>query len=204
VAETPFPEFLHALLRGDAQAAAEWKRHYAPHLRRLARRRLMASGPRSASDSVDLPQLVWIKVITALRASRYLDVQSPEAFRQLLTRIANNALTDLMRKEGRARPQRPAADAKPPDQAVRDTPDPGSSPSQHVAREEAVSRFRDRLPAELRQVYHWRQQGWTWDRIGKAVGEAANTLRIRYRREHRRITRALGLAESKEDGGPTP
>jgi DNA-directed RNA polymerase specialized sigma24 family protein len=204
MADTPFPEFLHALRRGDAQAAAEWERRYTPYLRQMARRQLATSGLRPASDSVDLCQSVLLKVLVALQAGRYLDVQTPEEFRQLLTRIAENAFYDLHRKHRRHRPGRAAPAAKPPGPSGWDVVDPGSSPSQHVAHQEAVSRFREGLPPELRPVYDWRQAGWTWGQIGQALGEAANTIRIRYWRAHHRVAKELGLAESEASGGPTP
>jgi DNA-directed RNA polymerase specialized sigma24 family protein len=202
--DTPFPEFLHALRRGESQAAAEWERRFVPYLRRLASRRLTTSGLRPASDSVDLCQVVLLKVLVALQAGRYLDVQTAEDFRKLLTRIAQNALHDVQSKEGRARGARAAGGTRLPRPQDMDAIDPGSSPSQHVAREELVRRFCDGLTPELRRVRDWRRAGWTWGQIGQALGKAANTVRIRYRRECNRAAQELGLGESEDLGGPTP
>jgi DNA-directed RNA polymerase specialized sigma24 family protein len=202
MADTPFPDFLHALLRGDAQAAAEWERRYAPYLRRLASRRLTTSGLRPAADSVDLCQVVLLKVLAALQAGRYLNVPTAEEFRRLLTRIAQNALNDLQRNESRGRRGSAAAGERSPVQGGMDPLDPGSSPSQHVAREEMVRRFYDGLGPEMRQVHDWRRAGWTWGQIGKALGKGANAIRMAYRRERAEAARRLGLAESEDDGGP--
>jgi DNA-directed RNA polymerase specialized sigma24 family protein len=148
--------------------------------------------------------VVLLKVLAALQAGRYLDVQTAEDFRKLLTRIAHNALHDLQRKEGRGRRGSASAGARTPGQEGMDVLDPGSSPSQHVAREEMVRRFYDGLGPEMRQVHDWRRAGWTWGQIGKALGKGANAIRMGYRRERAEAARRLGLAESEDNGGPTP
>jgi DNA-directed RNA polymerase specialized sigma24 family protein len=202
--QAPFAEFLQAFLRDEPRAITEWQCAYSPYLHRLVGRQLRERGLHYLSEPSDLCQLVVLKVLEALLQGRYLELQTPEHFRRLLTRIALNAVEDIGRKERRtARLAVEAVDGLR-GVGVQDLTDPGTSPSQYVSRMELIGLFRDRLPANLRLVHTWRRQGWTWARIGAALGQTGSAIRVRYRRECARVAEELDLGESEGNPGPLP
>jgi RNA polymerase sigma factor (sigma-70 family) len=191
--DTEFAAFLAALRRGDAQAGETLDRVYSPILRRVIRPWLASNQLRPASDTADLCQAVLWKIIVCLREGRYPDVQTHAHLRNLLCRMARNAFYDLHRKEQRGKRGDGAPGPTLPGPEETNLADSASSPSQHVAREELIAQFRQRLSEQARQVHDWREAGWGWAQIGAALGQPANTVRIRFNRECQRAARALGL-----------
>jgi DNA-directed RNA polymerase specialized sigma24 family protein len=188
-----FSDFLQALRDGDSQAAERLDQLYGPWLCQLSRPWLASSGLRQASDSSDLCQLVFLKFFTALRTGRYLEMRTPIDLERILSHIAKNSFRDLWRKEHLARRQDRLPPPRLPSDENDDLTERGSSPSQHVAREELVQLFLDRLSGATRQIYQWRNSGWDWARIGAELAQPPNTVRIRFERDCKRVARELGL-----------
>jgi RNA polymerase sigma factor (sigma-70 family) len=188
-----FSDFLLALRDGNQEAGEKLDQLYRPWLCQLSRPWLASSGLRQASDSTDLCQLVFMKFVTALGAGRFPELQTSADLERVLSHIAKNSFRDLWRREQhpQQRSQRPQGGS--PILEPEDAPDQGSSPSQHVAREEIVQLFLERLPKGTRQVYDWRVSGWDWARIGAELGQPPNTVRIRFERDCKRVARDLDL-----------
>ena len=185
-----FPKFFRALCQGEPRAAEELDRRYRPFLCQVIRPWLADARLRYAADSIDLCQVVMVKFLESLKRGRYHELETSQELEKLLSHIAKNAFIDLHRHERRGGSPAPAHETPEP-------ADSASSPSQHVAREELEQLVQDRLSPQARQVHAWLAGGRSWSQIGAALNLAPNTARIRYRREHERVTRELGLEEPR-------
>jgi RNA polymerase sigma factor (sigma-70 family) len=185
-----FATFLAALRRSDPAAGEQLDRLYRPFLCAVIHPWLADPKLRRAADSADLCQTVLMKFLAAVEAGRYPDLQTADQLRRILAHMAKNVFRDLRRRERHARRPAPL-----PHDDVLNLVDPASSPSKHVAREELEQQFLARLSERSRRIRSWRASGWHWAQIGAELGQAANTVRIRYERECQRIAQELGLAE---------
>jgi DNA-directed RNA polymerase specialized sigma24 family protein len=188
-----FASFLAALRQRDRDAGEQLDRLYRPFLCKVIHPWLADPKMRRAADSVDLCQTVLLKFLAAVEAGRYPDLQADEHLRRILAHIAKNAFRDLRRHA-----RHPVHPTPLPRDGALDVADGASTPSQHVARKELEQLFLARLSERSRRIRSWRSSGWQWAEIGAALGQAANTVRIRYERECQRVAAELGLAEGHE------
>jgi DNA-directed RNA polymerase specialized sigma24 family protein len=185
-----FTTFLAALRRRDPDAGERLDHLYRPFLCEVIHPWLADPRLRRAADSVDLCQTVLLKFLAAVEAGRYPNLHADDHLRRILAHMAKNAFRDLRRRE-----RHPGHPAHLPGEDALNVAEGASTPSQHAAREELEELFLARLSEHSRRIRSWRASGWPWAEIGAALGQAANTVRIRYERECQRVAQELGLAE---------
>ncbi len=175
------PRSATGILKTSPNCSGSWSRNYGA-----------GSGPvwrnghlRRAADSGDISQSVFLKFLVRMADGKF-EIDSAAKLKALLWTMARNRIRDLTRQE------RPVTNAYPSD-----FPDPGSSPSGHVAREELRVQFRERLSPELRQIHQWRREELTWPEIGQRLQQPSHRLRVRFAREVERITCEMGLDVSE-------
>lgn len=195
--EQGFASFLEALRHGDPQALEKLDQDYRPLLHDVIAGKLAGGDLRRAADESDICQSVLFKFFQRIQTDQF-HFDNPSKLRGLLLTMALNKLRDLARRETARRQGPPGAAPGKRGQAGEETADDRSSPSQHVALEDFVREFLRRLSPEARRVYAWKAEGWTWERIGRELGQRASSARMRYRREMRRAARELGLESTGE------
>ena len=187
-----FENFLQALRRGDHDAAERLVHLYGPDICRLIRAKLKEGGLRRVTDSVDICQSILFGFLQHIAAGGF-ELESAEQLEKLLRTMALNKLRDLARHEQVARRHDGEPLAGRQGQGEGEPAADGSSPSEHVAREDLLEQFLSRLSAEARQIHHWRAEGWSWAKIAAELHEPHNTIRIRFARETQQIARQLGV-----------
>ena len=140
---------------------------------------------RRAADSGDISQSVLLKFLVRMADGKF-EIDSAGKLKALLWTMALNHIRDL------ARQGRPMTNEYPSDCL-----EPGSSPSVHVARDDLLAQFRQRLSPESRQIHQWRSEELTWAEIGQRLGKPPHTVRVRFAREVERIAGEMGLEVSK-------
>jgi RNA polymerase sigma-70 factor (ECF subfamily) len=191
-----FTEFMRRIRAGDEQAAAELVRQYEPLVRRAVRLRLEDERLCRVFDSMDICQSVLASFFVRTAAGQY-DLQEPGQLLSLLVRMARNKLASAARSQGRQRRdhRRVAAGADDLDQVADDE----ASPSQVVAGQELLARFRQGLTDEERQLADLRSQGMAWADIAARMGGAAQARRMQLARAVERVARTLGLDEESDE-----
>jgi DNA-directed RNA polymerase specialized sigma24 family protein len=192
-----FQQFLDALHHGDPQAAAQLVHDYGPAIARLIRARLQQGNLRHIADSADICQSILFTFTQHATAGQCHPGTSAE-LAKLLRTMALNKLHDLARKEFAARRdhRRVVGGSQGHDELGR-TMDGGSSPSKHVEMTDLLERFRAALAGWARPIHEWRAQGWTWDEIGRELGQPPHAIRVRFARETQRVAGLLGLEEER-------
>jgi RNA polymerase sigma-70 factor (ECF subfamily) len=183
---------LERIRSGDQQAATELVRRYEPALRRTIRLRLRDRHLRRRLDSSDVCQSVLVRFLQRLAAGQY-HLHTPEDVLKLLATMARNqVVNEALHQQAAKRDYRRQADSRETngDLAAR-----GSSPSQHVAAEELLSKARDLIsPAEWR-LLELRKEGREWADIAQLTGGTAEGLRKQLARAVARVTEALGVVK---------
>ena len=194
------PDFAGLLARtrgGDQDAAAELVRRYEPAVRRAIRVRLLNPRLRRVLDSMDVCQSVLASFFVRTAAGQY-DLEQPEQLLHLLMQMARNKLMSAVRRQGRQRRDHrrvTAGGTDALDQVVADE----ASPSQVVAGQELLARFRQGLSDEERQIADLRCQGLAWADIASRLGGTAQARRMQLTRAVERVARALGLDEESHE-----
>jgi hypothetical protein len=73
------------------------------------------------------------------------------------------------------------------------------SPSQLVAGQELLQRFRQSLSPEEKQLADFRSQGLSWTDIAAQLGGTPQARRMQLARAVERVSKELGLEESSHD-----
>jgi RNA polymerase sigma factor (sigma-70 family) len=195
-----FSSFLGALRRGDHDAAEKLVHLYGPEICRLIRAKLKAGELQRVADSVDICQSILFEFLQHIAAGEF-KLESAGQLEKLLRTMALNKLRDLARHEQAACRRKNEAATGKQGKSAKEPADAGSSPSQHVAREDLLEHFLSRLSEEARQIHQWRALGWNWIKIAAELNEPHNTVRIRFARETQQIARQLGLDVSEVTHG---
>jgi RNA polymerase sigma factor (sigma-70 family) len=188
-----FNGFMDRIRRGDAAAAAELVRRYEPLIRREVRMHLSDRRLGRLFDSLDVCQSVLASFFVRA-ASGQFDLRNRSQLVSLLTEMAQHKLASavrrqyLQRRDARRLSNR-AGDAV--GNAIADGPGPGEI----VAGQELLTRFRECLSAEERQLADWRSDGVPWAEIAERLGGTSGSRRLQLSRAVDRVTRELGLEE---------
>jgi RNA polymerase sigma-70 factor (ECF subfamily) len=173
-------------------AAEELVRHYEPAVRRAIRVRMVSPALRRAVDSMDVCQSVMGSFFVRAALGQY-ELNAPEQLVGLLVRLARNKVADLARHEQAA--QRDHRRLNKDGSAVDRVASQQESPSQIVASEELLQKFRSRLTDGERYLADQRALGREWNDLAAELGETAESLRKRLQRALDRAARELGLEE---------
>jgi RNA polymerase sigma-70 factor (ECF subfamily) len=191
--QSTFDSFVQRIRAGDNQAAAELVRQYEPLIRREVRYQLRDQRLYRLFDSIDICQSVLASFFVRTAAGQY-DLGSQEQLVKLLVSMARNKLASAARKQHRQRRDSRRID---PDGAreLDKVSDNSPSPSELVAGEELLARFRKSLSGEERQIADLRGQGMGWAEIAVRLGGTVEALRSQLSRAIDRVSRDLGLDE---------
>jgi RNA polymerase sigma factor (sigma-70 family) len=183
-----FADFVRRVRAGEPDAAVELVRRYEPAMRRAVRIHLEASGLRRLYDSRDVCQSVFGSFFVRAALGQY-DLDRPQQLLGLLTAIARNKSIDHARKLA---PERREHDhqALPEDDAV---PAGDPSPSQAVAFDELVGKFRERLTPAERHLADQRAAGRGWDELAAELRVGPEALRKQLARAIDRVAGLLGV-----------
>ncbi len=180
--DTPRPNLLEQLHRGDAAAADALFAAYTPYLKAVVRRQL-SDRLRAKFDSADVVQSVWVQVVKQLGRDGW-QVGSEGELRALLATIARRRLVNRVRKH-----------AGPADQAVpaadwdAELTEPQPRPSQEAQAGELWGRMLDLCPPEHHAILHLKREGLSLVEIADRVGLHEGSVR----RILRRLARELAL-----------
>lgn len=192
-AQATFATFIQRVRNGEDQAATELVRRYEPLIRRAVRLHLEDRGLRRLFDSSDVCQSVLASFFIRCAAGQY-DLTSPGQLARLLMAMAKNHLiSEVRRQRSQRRDHRRNAPAAANNLDL--VASPGPCPSQEVAGQELLRRFREAMSDEEKQIGELRAQGMDWAGIAANLGGTAQARRMQLARALDRITRALGLEE---------
>jgi RNA polymerase sigma factor (sigma-70 family) len=186
-----FTVFMRRIRAGDEEAAAALVRHYEPLIRRMVRLQITRQGLRRLFDSMDVCQSVLASFFTRAATGQY-ELDTPEQLVKLLVTMARNQLVSAARRQCAERRdhRRIAAAANLHELACNQ-----SSPSQKIAGRELLSRFRQRLNDEEKQIAELRAQGLDWSAIARQLGGTPQARRVQLARAMERASQGLGLEE---------
>jgi RNA polymerase sigma-70 factor (ECF subfamily) len=176
---------------GDEQAAAELVRQFEPLIRREVRYQLRDRRLYRLFDSMDICQSVLASFFVRTAAGQY-DLDSQEQLVQLLVSMAHNKLASAARRQYRRRRDSRRVDPGGAGQ-LEHVRDRGASPSDLVAGQELLQRFRQSLSNEERAIAELRGQGVAWADIAARLGGTVEARRSQLSRAIDRVSRELGL-----------
>jgi RNA polymerase sigma-70 factor (ECF subfamily) len=188
-----FDEFMRRVRAGDEQAAAELVRQFEPLIRREVRYQLRDQRLYRLFDSMDICQSVLASFFVRTAAGQY-DVHSHEQLVKLLVSMAHNKLASAARKQHRQRRDSRRVDPGGADKLL-DVRDRSHSPSDLVAGEELLRRFRKSMSNEELRIADLRGQGLTWADVAARLGGTVDSRRSQLSRAIDRVSRELGLDE---------
>jgi RNA polymerase sigma-70 factor (ECF subfamily) len=189
-----FAQFVERIRAGDEQAAAELVKRYEPLIRREVRMHLEDRRLSRLFDSMDICQSVLASFFVRTAAGQY-DLEQPGQLVKLLVSMTRNKLASAARKQHRQRrdQRRAAADGG---EALAQVAGAGPTPSQYVADQDLLQRFRQGLSDEERSLADLRAEGLGWADVAQRLGGTAQARRMQLTRAVERVARELGLDES--------
>jgi RNA polymerase sigma-70 factor (ECF subfamily) len=189
-----FDDFVRRIRAGDERAAADLVRQFEPLIRREVRYQLRDRRLYRLFDSMDICQSVLASFFVRTAAGQY-DLDSREQLVKLLVQMARNKLASAARKQNRQRrdSRRVEPDGAARIEAVRDR---SPSPSDLIAGEELLERFRRSLSEEELALADLRRQGVGWADIAARLGGTAEARRSQLARAVDRVSRELGLDQA--------
>ena len=189
---TLIPDLIPRLRAGDAQAAAEFVRHYEPIIRSRVRvwLRMQDSRLRRVFDSMDICQSVLASFFVRTAAGQF-DLEKPEQLLGLLVQMARHKLANQVAHHQAHR--RDVRRLKEMGLNEFDLATPDASPSEWCAGQELLQEFRKRLSDEERQLADQRAEGHDWAAIATALGGTPNGRRMQLARALDRVALQLGL-----------
>jgi DNA-directed RNA polymerase specialized sigma24 family protein len=194
----PTADLIARLRSGDAQAAAEFVRHYEPAIRLRIRvwLRMQDARLRRVFDSVDICQSVMASFFVRATAGQ-LDLDQPEKVVGLLVQMARHKLAHQIQKQQAQRRDIRRVQGVPSHELDVAGSDP--SPSEWCAGQELLQEIQKRLSPEERRLADRRAEGRDWAAISAEVGGTPDGLRMQLSRAVDRISAQLGL----DDGAAT-
>jgi len=188
-----FDDFVRRIRAGDERAAADLVRQFEPLIRREVRYQLRDRRLYRLFDSMDICQSVLASFFVRTAAGQY-DLDSREHLVKLLVRMAHNKLASAARRQNRQRRDSRRIDPDGADR-IEAVSDQRPSPSDLVAGEELLQRFRRALSDEELEIADLRGQGVGWVDIAARLGGTAEARRSQLARAIDRVSRELGLDE---------
>jgi RNA polymerase sigma-70 factor (ECF subfamily) len=186
-----FDSFMERIRRGDAAAAEELVRRYEPLIRREVRMNLRDPRLGRLFDSMDVCQSVMASFFIRAAAGQF-DLRKRSQLVSLLVEMAQHKLASAARQQYRQRRDTRRLSRRAED-AVGRAATAGPGPSEIVAGEELLNRFRQCLSAEERQLADWRSDGIPWAEIASRLGGTPGSRRLQLLRAVNRATREMGL-----------
>jgi RNA polymerase sigma-70 factor (ECF subfamily) len=186
-----FAQLIRKAQDRDSYAAAELMRRYEPAVRRAVRLRLFDARLRRVFDSMDICQSVMGNFFDCLARGKY-PLESPDQLVKLLVKMANNKLTDQVRRQQAQRRdarQLVGFDINDEDFAGHDP-----SPSRVVEAREMLETVRRRLSREEQRLLELRHEGEDWDSIARNLGGTPESLRKKLARALERVQQEIKLA----------
>jgi RNA polymerase sigma factor (sigma-70 family) len=188
--DSDFPDFIRRIRAGDDQAATDLVRRYEPLVRREVRLRLDDSRLGRHFDPADVCQSVMGSFLVRVAAGQY-DLDQPDQLPKLLARMARNKVAEAARRQSRQRrDHRRVVGGESVYGAVAGT---GPTPSRLVSGKELLTRVRELLSPEERQVAELRGQGMAWAEVADRLGGTAQARRMQLARAADRTAKELGL-----------
>ena len=188
-----FDDFMRRVRSGDEQAAAELVRQFEPLIRREVRYQLRDRRLYRLFDSMDICQSVLASFFVRTAAGQY-DLGNQEQLVKLLVSMAQNKLASAARNQYRQRRDSRRVKAGG-GRELDNARDRSPSPSDLVAGEELLQRFRQSMSAEERTIADLRGQGLAWADIAARLGGTVEARRSQLSRAIDRVSRELGLDE---------
>jgi len=152
----------------------------------------MGRALRNHRESADVCQSIARSLVEDVDAGRLHFETEPELrayLRQVVrSRLAFLARSDSAQKRGGGARPTSLDPGGPEDSLKRDPPDPGASPSENVAADEARENAQATLSETALTVAQLRSRGMSWDEIAKLTGQSAEALRQEWSRLQRRMT----------------
>ena len=166
---------LAALRSGDATAAAELYRRYAPILRAAVRRQLHRR-LRTRFDSFDFVQDVWASFL-AMPPDRY-EFESPRALMCFLTRVAYHKVVEVFRQRFETQKCDVARETSLEEAwpGRRETPSPFASPSQWAIAGERWEQLLSRVPPGHRVIVERLREGYDYADIARMTNVSVSTV----------------------------
>jgi DNA-directed RNA polymerase specialized sigma24 family protein len=194
----PLQELLGRIRTGDEAAAAEFRSAYEPHVRRVVRARMRATGLplRRLNDSSDLCQVILASFLVGSAVGRY-EIHDADALRRLLAKIATRRVIDLARRpEFR---QRTVPIGRLGAEGFIEPVAPGSGPACQLAHRELTEKADRLLTDDEKSILELRKEGLSWEQVGQMLGKGSDAARKVAARAGRRIMLALGLEGSIDE-----
>jgi RNA polymerase sigma-70 factor (ECF subfamily) len=188
--EEPFSHFIQRIRAGDAQAAAQLLQQYEPAIRLEVRIRLRDPRLRAVFDSMDICQSVLGSFFVRAAAGQY-DLKQPDQLLKLLVSMVRHKVASHARHHRRQK--RDQQRVIPLDTVQWQPAAPGPTPSDMVAGEELLQKFRQLLTEEERRLAEFRAQDRTWAEIAAQLGGTPQARRMQLTRAVERVIEQLGL-----------
>lgn len=183
-----FQDLLKRVQDGEEEAIGILLSVFEKEIRLIVRHRLPRR-LRARYDSMDFVQSVYQSIITDWRSEPPTNFQNPAQVRAYLQAIASNKVLEIYRREtrtqkydisrevsGLVRGTASAADHTRREKQI----DPVSSdptPSKHVQAQDLMDKLTRGKPAVVARVLILRNEGRTFDEIGKMVGLSERSIR---------------------------
>jgi RNA polymerase sigma-70 factor (ECF subfamily) len=188
--EEHFSHFIQRIRAGDGQAAAQLLQQYEPAIRLEVRMCLKDPRLRRVFDSLDICQSVLGSFFVRAAAGQY-DLKQPEQLLKLLVSMVRHKVASHARRHRRQK--RDQQRVIPLDTVHWQPAAPGPTPSEVVAGEELLQKFRQLLTEEERRLADLRAQDRSWVEIAAQFGGTPQARRMQFKRAVERVIEQLGL-----------
>jgi RNA polymerase sigma factor (sigma-70 family) len=189
-----FDVLVRRLRSGDEEAARELILQHEGAVRRYIRVRLTDPGLTRQMDSIDICQSVMADFFVRTALGQF-ELKTPAQLVALLTVMARNRVINHAKKHRTQRRdigRMEASDVNDLQVAAE-----WETPSQIVAGRELLDAFRARLAPDERDLADRRSRGESWTEIALATGGSPDALRVKLARAVERVSRDLGLDDSR-------
>ena len=163
---------LDQLKQGDAAAAEQVFRTYAPYLRMVVRRQL-SRGLRAKFDSMDVVQSVWADLLSGFRDRRW-EFSDANHLRAFLVKVTQNRFLDRVRQHS---PSLEREQPLPADGIDALAGSPTERPSQLAQAGELWDQIVADCTPTHREVLTLKRQGFSLDEIAQQTGFHKSSVR---------------------------
>jgi RNA polymerase sigma-70 factor (ECF subfamily) len=185
-----FADLLQGVRRGDPEAAAELVRKYESAIRVVVRTRLSDPALRRQFDSMDVCQSVLASFFLRAAAGQY-DLRDPAQLVALLTKMAQNKLAMLARREYRLR--RDVRRDVRLDEMHHEPAGAHTEPIERTVGRELIDRAFELMDPEVREIAECRARGMEWSEIARQLGGTADARRKQFQRAVDQIAVTLDI-----------
>jgi RNA polymerase sigma-70 factor (ECF subfamily) len=187
--DASFTDLMRRVRLGDQDAASDLVRRYESAIRRMVRFHLDPR-LRSSLDSMDICQSVMGSFFYRTALGQY-DLKQPDDLIKLLVTMAQNKLTDQIRRKTTARRGKDFVRAGSYDEVEVAGTDP--SPSRVVSGREMLQLAMAQLTPDERYLADQRVLGRSWSELADELGKTPEALRKRFERAVERVSKQLNL-----------